>query len=192
MNYAHTSPHIFSCQHRAGRSLSMSQESVSKRTALENNCMYVLGKLTKFGAINLGFCVFLAITSTVSATITHCPTNRVISANADCAAILPDLTVELESSDGGVPTQEPIPGTTLVLGTTQVTFTLIDTNGVTNTCSADVTVVDDTPPVFVVCATNRALPAGANCLLTLPDFTGELTVTDSCSAVTVTQNPAPG
>jgi len=54
------------------------------------------------------------------------------------------------------------------------------------------TVVDDTPPVFVVCATNRSLGAGTNCLLTMPDLSGELSVTDACSAVVVSQDPAPG
>jgi hypothetical protein len=115
-----------------------------------------------------------------------------MSANADCAAILPDLTGELESSDGGVPIQDPVAGTTLVLGTNHVVFTITDTNGVPDSCSADVTVVDDTPPVFVVCATNRSLAAGVDCLLTMPDLIGELTVTDSCSSVTLIQNPSPG
>jgi hypothetical protein len=102
------------------------------------------------------------------------------------------MTPELESSDGGTPIQDPPPGTLVPLGTNLVTFTITDTNNVTDSCSALVTVVDDTPPVFVVCATNRSLAAGGNCVLAMPDLTSELTVTDACSAVTFSQDPTNG
>ena len=128
----------------------------------------------------------------VSAGITHCPTNRVLSANSLCAAILPDLTAEVESSDGGIATQDPVPGTLLSLGTNVITFSLTDTNGATDSCTAVLTVVDDTPPIFVACATNRSLAAGGDCLLTMPNLSGELSVTDACSSVTVIQDPPPG
>ncbi len=154
--------------------------------------MYVLFELLKKRPLNLGLCIFLALTGTVSGAIINCPTNRVISASTNCMGSLPDLTGELESDSGGTPTQDPAPATLLPLGTNTVTFTITDTNGVTDHCSALVTVVDDAPPVFVICATNQSLAAGANCLLSMPDLTSELTVTDACSAVTVTQDPLAG
>src|SRR4051794_36739886 len=112
-----------------------------------------------------GFLVLLGLVLPALGGITQCPTDRVLSANSTCAAILPDLTSEVESSDGGIPTQDPVPGTLLSLGTNLITFSITDTNGATNSCISVLTVVDDIPPVFVVCATNRSLAAAANCLL---------------------------
>lgn len=140
----------------------------------------------------VGLSLFFGVICPASAGITHCPTNRVLSANSTCRAILPDLTGEVEFSGGGVPSQDPAPDTLLGLGTNEITFSITDTNGVSDSCKALLIVVDDTPPVFVVCATNRSLAVGANCLLMLPDLTGELTVTDACSAVTLIQDPIPG
>lgn len=153
--------------------------------------MRVLMMLLQMRSWIVGFYLFFGLICPALAGIT-CPTNRVMSADSTCTATLPDLTPEVESSDGGVATQDPVPGTLLSVGTNQITFSITDTNGATDSCTAFVTVVDDTPPVFVICATNRSLAAGANCLLTLPDFTGELTVTDACSAVTLSQDPLPG
>src|SRR6267142_2905325 len=154
--------------------------------------MRVLMMLLQMRSWIVGFYLFFGLICPALAGITQCPTNRVLSDDSTCTATLPDLTPEVGSSDGGVATQDPVPGTFLSVGTNQITFSITDTNGFTDHCTAVVTVIDDTPPVFVGCATNRSLAAGANCLLTLPDFTGELTVTDACSVVTVSQDPLPG
>ncbi|MFO1513071.1 MAG: DUF5011 domain-containing protein [Verrucomicrobiota bacterium] len=79
-----------------------------------------------------------------------------------------------------------------VPGVYSVTYTSDDGNGNTNIVTRTVYVVDTLPPVIAQCPTNRTMVVGDNCLVTLPDFTGELMASDACGAVTVSQNPAPG
>lgn len=66
------------------------------------------------------------------------------------------------------------------LGTTPVTLTATDNDGLFKTCTANVTVVDVTAPVIVAPAMNipRCLPASAEELL-------DVSVTDDCSSVTL-------
>jgi autotransporter-associated beta strand protein len=82
-----------------------------------------------------------------------------------------------------------IPGTGF--GVTR-TWRATDPCGNFSDCSQTVTVVDSTAPVITLCPTNRSLSLGTNCLLALPDFTGELVATDACSQVFVSQSPAAG
>ena len=72
------------------------------------------------------------------------------------------------------------------------TWRATDACGNSSDCSQTITVVDTTAPVITHCPTNRSLAVGANCLLALPDFTGELMATDSCSGLTVSQSPTAG
>ncbi len=67
-----------------------------------------------------------------------------------------------------------------------------DACGNFSTCFQTVMVVDTTPPVITQCPTNRSLTAGNNCLVVLPDFTGELIAADACNPVSISQNPPPG
>src|SRR6266446_617334 len=105
----------------------------------------------------LGVLVILTVVNANAATITHCPTNRILVASTDCTAALPNLTVELESTDGGAVTQEPTADSLLGIGTNLVMFTVTDTNGLSASCSALLTVVDEIPPVIVSGPTNLAL-----------------------------------
>ena len=79
-----------------------------------------------------------------------------------------------------------------VPGVYTVVYTSDDGNGNTNTATRTIYVVDTTPPLITQCATNRTMVVDNNCLVTLPDFTGELSVSDACSLVTVSQSPSPG
>jgi hypothetical protein len=84
--------------------------------------------------------------------IVVCPSDRTLSADTNCQAILPDLTGELTAADncGSVTiTQAPPPGTVLPLGATAVTFTVSDTAGNSTNCAAQVAVRDTTPPAIV-------------------------------------------
>jgi uncharacterized repeat protein (TIGR01451 family) len=58
----------------------------------------------------------------------------------------------------------------------------------------DVNITEGTPipPVITVCATNRTLAAGLNCLAALPDMTAEIVSTDNCCCPAIAQNPPPG
>ena len=72
------------------------------------------------------------------------------------------------------------------------TWLASDEAGNTNSCSQSVTLMDTMPPAITYCPTNRSLTVSDNCIVVMPDFTGELTAIDSCSAVSVSQNPPAG
>src|SRR5207247_6490923 len=76
---------------------------------------------------------------------------------------------------------------------TLVTITVKDAANNSTTCSADITVVDTTPPSITTCATNRSVSANGTCIGHIPDLTGEIVATDNCTAsgsLTITQSPA--
>ncbi len=72
------------------------------------------------------------------------------------------------------------------------TWRATDACGNSSDCSQTVTVADTTPPLITVCPPDRSLSIGANCLLMLPDCSGELIATDACGQVLVSQSPPPG
>lgn len=87
-----------------------------------------------------------------------CPvTPAPLSANANCMMMIPDLTGTITTSDNCTDAgsltiiQTPAGGTMVGLGTTDVTITVTDAQGNTNTCMIPVTVIDDTDPVAVGC-----------------------------------------
>ena len=75
-------------------------------------------------------------------------------------------------------------GSTFPLGTTTNTLVFVDSLGVKDTCSFDVTVEDNTPPVFTDCPKDL-LVCGDPVTWAVPS------ATDNCSAVTVTQLSGP-
>lgn len=78
------------------------------------------------------------------------------------------------------------------LGANNVTLTATDGNANSSSCTAIVTVIDNTSPT-VTCPGNQTEVASGNCDLTLPDYTGLVTATDNCTAsLVVTQSPAAG
>lgn len=58
------------------------------------------------------------------------------------------------------------PGSLFVLGTTTVTHTATDKYGNQSTCNFNVTVVDNSPPVFTSCPSNIQVSANNNCSAT--------------------------
>ncbi len=121
-----------------------------------------------------------------------------IPANNFCQGTAPDLTGSVTATDNctasPIITQSPAAGATLGLGTTTITLTATDGSGNTATCTVNQTVVDDTDPTIVVCASTPAnISAGASCTGTAPDLTGSVTATDNCTASPIiTQSPAAG
>ena len=111
--------------------------------------------------------VSITVVDSNAPVITTCPPSRSISADGSCQASIPDLTGEIVATDNTpltIPfTQSPVAGTIVGLGVTTVTFYVEDDAGNITTCTADLTIVDDTAPV----------PD----LATLPDVTGECEVT---------------
>lgn len=124
-----------------------------------------------------------------------CPAPRQIVADANCQALLPDLTSSALATDcSGTVTvsQSPAAGTPIGLGVQTVTLTATDAAGITASCTVEVTVLDQTAPE-IACPGPVQLPADENGQAPTPDFLNALLVTDNCSAtVTASQSPPAG
>ncbi len=119
-----------------------------------------------------------------------------ISSDWSCEATAPDLTGTLIVTDNctSTPTitQLPLSGSTLNLGVTAFTFTATDAAGNDETCSINVTVLDDISPILS-CPGNQTLYANASCEAIAPDFTSDAFTSDNCSGVvSVSQTPIAG
>jgi gliding motility-associated-like protein len=84
---------------------------------------------------------------------------------------------------GGTLTTTKAPGSTFNKGTTTVTYTATDAVGNTATCSFNVNVVDNTPPVIAGCPANITVNANASCQAVVT-WTAP-TVSDNCSGTTL-------
>ena len=126
--------------------------------------------------------------------ITTCATNMTLNADTNCQVVIPDLTTQVVASDvcsGVTITQSPVAGTLVGLGNHLVTLTVSDAATNQATCQATITVVDVTPPVITMCATNMTITAGTNCQAAIPDLTPQVIASD-CDGVTITQSPVAG
>jgi HYR domain len=77
------------------------------------------------------------------------------------------------------------------VGPNNVTLSVTDLCNNVGTCTAVVTVVDNTPPV-IECFGDTIINKDANCTYTMPDLRFRVTRTDACGIASVTQNPAIG
>ena len=153
-----------------------------------------------FGCSDTLFHTISVIEDFALPTIT-CPSNQSVSANAICEALLPDYTedaiVDDNCTDPSLITviQDPLPGTT-ISATTTITLTAFDEEGNQESCTFDVTVIDDSTIGFTIaCPVNDEVSADANCEAVLLDYTDQAVVNDNCTAtedIVVTQVPAPG
>ena len=74
------------------------------------------------------------------------------------------------------------------LGANTVTLTVTDLCLNVSTCTAIVTVVDNTAPV-IACFGDTTVNKDANCTYTMPDMRNRVTFTDACGVVSVSQFP---
>jgi len=81
-------------------------------------------------------------------------------------------------------------GSIFPVGTTQVTYTAVDSDGHSSTCSFNVIVEDKTPPLFASCPSNVIAKAKNSCDASV-SWT-EPTAIDNCLGVTVTKSHSPG
>lgn len=119
----------------------------------------------------------------------------------NCQAAIPNLTGEIVATDNVTTapaltiTQTPAAGTLIGSGGATVTITVKDAAGNASTCSAIITVLDQTPPRIVSFPANKLLSANASCRAAIPNLIGEVIATDNCtatSALTITQSPEAG
>lgn len=142
---------------------------------------------------NTTSCTFtLTKIDNIAPTIT-CPATQTVPGNASCQGTLGNYTGMAVTSDNCsavTVTQSPAAGT-LISGSQVVTLTATDASGNASNCTFTVNVIDNSAPT-ITCPGNQTLPLGGACTASLPDYTGLVTTSDNCSAVTVTQSPASG
>jgi hypothetical protein len=129
----------------------------------------------------------VTVNDTTPPAITACAPNTTINADTNAQAQIPSLTNQVAATDNcevASITQSPLAGTTVGLGDTQVTLTVTDIHGNTNSCVATVTVKDVTPPTLA-CAPNATVSILQS---KDPYFTGTPTATDAGGSVTITYN----
>ncbi len=76
------------------------------------------------------------------------------------------------------------------LGATEVTLTVTDDKGASNQCTATVTVVDSTPPIFTSLPEDIAVTAQPGACEKIVEFTVD--ATDNCGGVTIVCDPPSG
>lgn len=117
--------------------------------------------------------------------------NITVSADANCQATVSVLAVDAGSfdSDGTITSRSLTPGP-FDKGTNNVTLTVLDNNGASNTCNAQIIIVDTTPPTIGACAdiiTNVA----AGTTNAVINFSAPV-ASDNCGVAGVISIPASG
>lgn len=137
--------------------------------------------------------------------IEQCADDVIIPAGETCTALVPDLTGNIIAGDNCTPpargeaggitiTQSPSPNTPVGIGETLITFTVTDAAENEATCTATLTVTaeecqcgDSTPPVIEQCSDGATLQANAECFAEVPDLTGDVIASDTCTSPATTQ-----
>ncbi|HKQ46703.1 MAG TPA: HYR domain-containing protein [Phycisphaerae bacterium] len=140
------------------------------------------------------------VNDTTGPTITTCPTAVTVFADANCNALVPDLTPMVVATDNCtlagdlIVDQTPVAGSPLMgLGLTPIHITVTDPgSALIAECDTSVTVVDNMPPAIDTCAGPQNIPANQPlCTALIPDLRNGVAATDNCD-FTVSQVPAPG
>ena len=123
-------------------------------------------------------------------------TNVTVSADSNCVA---NASIDGGSYDpdagDSITNRVQTPPGPYFLGTNDVTLTVTDSHGATNSCQGTVIVVDTTPPEIISCATAVTNSADANCQAPVPDFTTNVVAQDNCplsGQLTFSQSPSAG
>lgn len=139
-------------------------------------------------------CTFnVNVVDTISPNI-NCLGTQNVSANSNCQAILGDYSSVISSTDNcDIPsiTQHPMPGTTIT-GSELITMYAADVSGNTDSCSFLILVDDNLPPT-ISCPTDSNVYISPNCMYSLDDLTGYISIFDNCDPnLTVIQSPTTG
>lgn len=137
---------------------------------------------------NQAFCrVILQVIDTTDPEIT-CPEDITVSASANCDAVV-NYTPPVGTDDCTTATTTLIsgigPGGTFPIGTTTETYQVTDEDGNTATCSFNIHVIDDTPPV-ITCPIDQVVNLDPGECEAEINFSFP-TATDNCPDVTIAQ-----
>ena len=127
-----------------------------------------------------------------------CPDDQTIDLNAQCIAVVPDLTYLATTSDNclsGLEITQDVAAGTILMGhntTELITLTAMDAQGNQSQCDFTLTASDETTPT-ITCPTTQPLALIDNCEAALPDYRNLATAADDCSTtLSMTQSPGPG
>ncbi|MDG1333072.1 MAG: HYR domain-containing protein [Crocinitomicaceae bacterium] len=150
---------------------------------------------------NTSTCTFnVTVDDQTPPTIT-CPGNQTVGTTTNCYYTVADFISSASGLDNCTPfglityTQSPAAGTILFTGTHLITITGTDAAGNSGSCTFDLTVTDQTDPVFDVCPTTQSVIVDATCSAPLGDYTALPIVSDNCTStpsIVVTQSPLAG
>lgn len=148
---------------------------------------------------NTGTCLLNVILDDLIPPIVTCPSDMTLSTNNGCEYQLSDFSSSVIENDNcsSVFTyaQTPTVGTLLPTGTHLIEVFVTDESSNTSSCTFNITVEDQTPPVISVCAPTQTVLVDANCEGQIGDYTSLITASDNCSStgnLTVAQSPASG
>jgi gliding motility-associated-like protein len=140
---------------------------------------------------NTSTCSFTVTVQDVHAPIiTACPSMITLNAGSDCQTSASWTPPQFADCSTFQVTSSHSPGTSFALGTTIVTYTVTDEQGLSSSCTFDVIVEDKTGPVFTNCPQDITIAVGGNC-----DAVVSWTVpgaNDNCSTVAMTKTHDPG
>lgn len=133
--------------------------------------------------------VHISVVDTIPPVIT-CPEDVTLTVNETCTAQV-DITASVLDACDSYPDMSSDAPAEYPLGETIVTFSAVDNSGNSSSCTAQVTVIDDSPPVAAsvpldVYLNNDPGECGASVPWTSPSFT------DNCGEVRVDGSHAPG
>ncbi|MEM0997664.1 MAG: HYR domain-containing protein [Bacteroidota bacterium] len=149
------------------------------------------------GSGNTDNCTFTVNRLDVTNPTLNCPTTATVTLNSNCAASLPNYAAQATIADNCTAspnvTQSPAAGSPLNgTGNTNVTLTVADGSGNTNSCTITVSKVDATAPA-VSCPPNQSLTLNASCVAAMPNYVPQSSATDNCTgAPTRVQSPNTG
>ncbi len=144
---------------------------------------------------NTSTCSFtVTVVDNTKPIVSGCPANISVSTGAGrttCDQVAtwtePTATDNCTATGNLIRTRSHAPGSTFPVGTTAVTYTFTDAAGnVSNVCSFNVTVTDNTVPVFTSCPSNIVNPPinTAGCVASV--VTANPTFTDNCGVTKLT------
>jgi gliding motility-associated-like protein len=144
------------------------------------------------GGGNTTLCSFTVTVNDVTPPLlTSCPGDILVAASTSCEAIA-TWTVPTATDNCAVTsiTGTHLSGTLFPIGTTVVSYQAMDGAGNSTTCAFNVSVTDNTPPVFTNCPLNIRIPANASCQAVV-NWTPPM-VSDICGILSNTSNFSPG
>lgn len=151
------------------------------------------------GTVTCSFTV--TVLENVAPVITKCAAPQSANVNGNCQATVPNFIPFIYATDNCTPsnkliiTQSPVAGTIVSTGITNVTITVKDASGNSNSCNTTFTAKDNIAPVITQCAPPQVGYTNSNCQAAVPDFTANVSASDNCTPVNqlvITQSPAVG